>query len=157
MTDALSSSTSHTQTLADLPRRPGCPLVGNFFQLELSRMHQVLAGWSDEFGPMFTFRLGRRPVVVVADPELIQEILKQRPHRYRRLSKVEEVFREMGVHGVFSAEGDDWKRQRKLAAQALDSAHLRAFFPILRRVTERLRRRWERAADAVAPSKCRPI
>lgn len=133
-----------------LPGPKGLPLVGNLHQLDLNQLHRVLERWVNEFGTMFTFRLGTRPVVAVADPELIQEILKQRPGRYRRLEKMETVFRELGFHGVFSAEGEDWERQRKLTARALDTAHLRAFFPVLRTVTERLRRRWERSADSGA-------
>ena len=138
------------QTVSDLPGPKGLPLVGNLLQLDLDRMHRVLEGWCNEFGPMFTFKLGPRPVVVFSEPEVIQEILKQRPQPYRRLDTIESVFREIGIHGVFSAEGEDWQRQRKLTARALDTAHLRAFFPVLRKVTERLRGRWERAADSGA-------
>jgi cytochrome P450 len=53
----------------------------------------------------------------------------------------------MGITGVFSAEGDDWKRQRRLTAHALDASHLRQFFPTLIKVTERLKNRWNIAAD----------
>lgn len=143
-------NTTLSRTISDLPGPKGLPLVGNLLQLDLNQLHRVLERWTNEFGTLFTFRLGTRPVVAVADPELIQEILKQRPKRYRRLDKVETVFRELGFHGVFSAEGEDWERQRKLTARALDTAHLRAFFPVLRTVTERLRRRWERGADSGA-------
>ncbi len=139
-----------TKTLADLPGPHGLPLVGNLLDLDLDRLHRVLVGWCDEFGTFFTFKLGSRPVLAIAEPELVQEILKQRPQRYRRLDTIESVFREMGIHGVFSSEGEDWQRQRKLTARALDTAHLRAFYPVLRKVTERLRRRWERAADSGA-------
>ena len=138
------------KTVSDLTGPRGLPLVGNLLQLDLDQLHRVLGRWCDEFGTMFTFRLGTRPVVAIAEPELIQEILRQRPKRYRRLDKVEAVFRELGVHGVFSAEGEDWERQRKLTARALDTAHLRAFFPVLRTVTERLRHLWERAAASGA-------
>ena len=91
-----------------------------------------------------------RPVVVVADPELIQHILRNRPNLYRRLGTIEPVTKEMGVNGVFSAEGDDWRRQREVIADALDSRHLRGFFPTLIKVTERLKNRWKRVADKEA-------
>jgi cytochrome P450 len=86
-------------------------------------------------------------VVVVADPEVSQYILRNRPKSYRRLGTIEPVFKEMGINGVFSAEGDDWKRQRRLTAHALDASHLRQFFPTLIKVTERLKNRWNIAAD----------
>ena len=63
---------------------------------------------------------------------------------------IEPVTKELGINGVFSAEGDDWRRQRGLIAHALDASHLREFFPTLIKVTERLRNRWSRAADKEA-------
>jgi cytochrome P450 len=54
----------------------------------------------------------------------------------------------MGINGVFSAEGEQWRRQRRLAMQALDAKHLRSFFPTLINVTRRLQQRWAMAAAA---------
>jgi cytochrome P450 len=141
-------STSATlQTLTDLPGPKGLPLLGNLLQLDLKQLHRVLERWGDEFGALYKFDLGRRPVVVVTDPDLNQLILRNRPKLYRRLGTIESVFQEMGITGVFSAEGEDWKRQRRMTAHALDAQHLRQFFPTLIKVTERLRNRWNIAAD----------
>jgi cytochrome P450 len=123
------------------------PLLGNLLQLDLTQLHRVLQRWADEFGSLYKFQLGQKPVLVVADPELNQTILRNRPKLYARLGTIDPVFKEMGITGVFSAEGEDWKRQRRLTAHALDAAHLRQFFPTLLKVTERLRKRWEREAD----------
>ncbi len=135
------------RTLRELPGPSGVPLLGNLLQLDLSRLHRVLQQWADQFGPVYRFQLGRKPVLVVADPELNQTILRNRPKLYARLGTIEPVFKEMGITGVFSAEGEDWKRQRRLTAHALDAAHLRQFFPTLMKVTERLRQRWQADAD----------
>jgi cytochrome P450 len=52
---------------------------------------------------------------------------------------MQSVIGEMGAHGLFSAEGDDWRKQRRLVMKAFDPAHLKHYFPSLQRVTERLR------------------
>ena len=135
------------RTLTDLPGPRSLPLLGNLLQLDLKQLHRVLERWCNEFGMLYTFDIGRKPVVVIADPELIQTILRQRPKVYRRLGTIESVFTEMGITGVFSAEGEDWKRQRRLTAHALDAGHLRQFFPTLIKVTERLKTRWSKAAE----------
>ena len=44
-------------------------------------------------------------------------------------------------------EGEPWKRQRKVVALALNSAHLNQFFPKMHETTGRLLRRWQKAAD----------
>jgi cytochrome P450 len=140
-------ATAPMQTLTDLPGPKGLPLLGNLLQLDLKQLHRVLERWTDEFGALYKFQLGQRPVLVVSDPELNQTILRNRPKIYARLGTIEPVFKEMGITGVFSAEGEDWKRQRRLTSHALDTSHLREFFPTLIKVTERLRNRWNRAAE----------
>ena len=135
------------RTVKDLPGPKGLPLLGNLVQLDLKQLHRVLERWADEFGTVYKFQLGQRPVLVVTDPDLNQIILRNRPKLYRRLGTIEPVFQEMGISGVFSAEGEDWKRQRRMTAHALDAQHLRQFFPTLIKVTGRLKNRWKAAAD----------
>src|SRR5690349_6526797 len=104
------------RTLTDLAGPRGLPLLGNLLQLDLKQLHRVLEGWCNEFGSIYSFALGRKPVVVVGDPEVNQSILRNRPKSYRRLGTIDPMFKEMGINGVFSAEADDWKRQRRLTA-----------------------------------------
>jgi cytochrome P450/nitrite reductase/ring-hydroxylating ferredoxin subunit len=139
-----------TRQIRDLSGPRGWPLVGNTFQLSPSRAHQVFEGWAAEHGPLFVVRVPG-PVVVASSPELCAQILRARPETYRRASQIERVFEELGISGVFSVEGDAWRAQRRLAVEALAPRHLRGFYPTLRQVTERLSRRWERAADAGQP------
>ena len=139
------------QTLRELPGPKGLPLLGNLHQLDLKQLHRVLEKWADEFGTPYAFKLGQRPIVVVTEPEAIQTVLRNRPKLYRRLGTIEPVFEEMGISGVFSAEGEAWKRQRRLTAHALDASHLREFFPTLIKVTERLKNRWHNAARQQVP------
>lgn len=135
------------RTRDDLPGPRPWPVVGNALQLEPRRLHVTLEGWARRYGPLYRVRLGARPFVVVTDPGLIAEVLRKRPDTYRRIDRMQIIFDELGVSGVFSAEGAEWRPQRKLAMGALDHRHLTAFFTTLREVAERLYRRWELAAD----------
>jgi cytochrome P450/nitrite reductase/ring-hydroxylating ferredoxin subunit len=135
--------------LDDLPGPRGAPLVGNLAALlDLPRLHTTLERWARAHGPMYVFRAGRRPFVVVSDRELIEQVLRARPESYRRLTKMAVVIEELGAAGVFSAEGAAWRPQRRLAMEALSHRHLSGFYPTLRTVAERLRRRWDAAAEA---------
>jgi cytochrome P450 len=54
----------------------------------------------------------------------------------------------MNANGVFSVEGAAWRPQRRLVMQALASRNLSVFFPVLKEITERLRKKWEHSANA---------
>lgn len=137
---------SSFRSLDQLPGPPGLPLLGNVLQLDTTRFHTILEAWSAQYGSLYTFKFASRPALVIAEPELIRQALRSRPETYRRAGAMAPVFKEMGIHGVFSAEGDEWRRLRRLVMQALDQAHLRQFYPTLTTVTDRLHRVWSRAA-----------
>ena len=131
----------------DLPGPAGLPIIGNFHQVRFSRLHLDLEKWADRYGPLFRVRFGPSDVVVVSDRATIQRLLIQRPQAFRRTRRLESVAKEMRLKGVFAAEGDDWRRQRRIVAAALNRAHIEDFFPHLVMTAERLRRRWQQAAD----------
>jgi cytochrome P450/nitrite reductase/ring-hydroxylating ferredoxin subunit len=135
-----------SRTVHDLPGPRGLPLLGNALSLDLERLHAVLERWSERFGPLYRVDFGPRRMVVTSAPALIQQALRERPETFRRLGTVEPVFRELGIDGVFSAEGVAWRPLRKLTLEALAPAHLRSFYPALRTVAERLHQRWTAAA-----------
>ncbi len=137
-----------TRRLEDLPGPRPLPLVGNALQIERTTMHRTIEAWAAEYGPMFLLRTGSQKILVVTDPKVAEPLYRARPDTYRRPSLIEEVFEELRVAGVFSAEGEAWRAQRRLAMEALSQRHLRGFFPSLSRVAERLLRRWGTAADA---------
>ncbi len=132
--------------LDELPSPRGLPLLGNLHQLDLPRLHRVLEGWCAEYGSPFMMRFGRMKVFVSSDAELLQQALRERPEGYRRVRAIESVLSEISANGVFSAEGEAWRPQRKLIMQALNATHFRGFFPTLQAITARLHRRWDAAA-----------
>ncbi len=130
-----------------LPGPGGLPIVGNLHQIRFSRLHLDLEKWADRYGPVYRIRIGPSDVVVVSDRATIQRILVQRPQAFRRTRALESVATEMRLRGVFATGGDEWRRQRRIVAAALNHARLEDFFPRLVVTTERLRRRWQQAAD----------
>ncbi|SES97601.1 cytochrome P450 [Stigmatella erecta] len=135
------------RAIAELPGPTGYPLVGNALELLSDQMHQVIEGWETTYGSIFRFRLGPRDVVAVSKPALVQQILRQRPENFRRMSSFATVFAEMGTPGVLSAEGAPWRSLRRLTMVALSNRNLKTFYPTLKDVAERLYRRWKQAAD----------
>lgn len=140
-------SAKPSRSWKDLPGPPPVPILGNAHHVDPPRIHKTLERWARTYGPIFRFRLFGKHFIGVAEPEAIQEILRNRPEGFRRLGSIEGVFQEMGANGVFSTEGAAWNRQRALTVPAFNSAHLIPFFPTLTQVTDRLRRRWQGPAE----------
>ncbi len=135
--------------LVDLPGPPGLPRVGNLLQIKLARIHRDVEQWSARYGPLFRMQIGSRTVLVVADHEVTNAVLRARPHDFRRPSRTTTIGREMGLKpGVFNAEGAAWQNQRRMVMACFSPGNIRAYFPAMRKVTERLQGRWLAAARA---------
>jgi cytochrome P450 len=139
------------RSLDELPGPPRVPLLGNALQLKPKQLHRIMSRWANQYGPLFVFKVAATRVLTVADAETIQQLLRERPDRFRRWRKMEEIGAEIKADGLFTAEGAAWRRQRKFVMHALNASHVREFVPRLEEVTARLRRRWWRAALAGMP------
>jgi cytochrome P450 len=133
-----------TRSIDDLPGPPRLPVLGNVHQMvrpaRAWQVHLTAERWSERYGPIFRFDVGSRRMVTISDADAINTILRDRPDGFRRWSEQEAIFHEMGIDGVFSAEGADWRRQRALVVRALNSNHLQRYFHVVRIATERLYR-----------------
>ncbi len=135
---------------SSLKQPPAWPLVGSLPYFDPPRVHLVFEQWALRYGTPFRVNLGRRQMLVIDDPVEIGRILRARPGAFRRVRPVESIFRELGIAGLFSSEGADWERQRRMVMRAFDPAHLKSYFPSLIKVTMRLLARFARAADSGA-------
>ncbi|MCY4305839.1 MAG: cytochrome P450 [Aestuariivita sp.] len=132
----------------DLPGPAGLPVIGHLHRIRLNKLHLVLEEWAEQYGSIFQIRIGRNRVAIISDRPTIQEILRERPAIYRRTSILESVANEINLNGVFTAEDEAWHRQRKFVTTAFDRQNFRAFFPKLMLILNRLKKRWDKAADA---------
>ena len=140
-----------------LPGPRGIPVLGNALQIESSRFHQQLEAWCVEFGPLFKVQIVNRTILVVGDHQLVAAILRDRPDGFRRTSRFEEIWREMNLPtGVFGANGETWRRQRRMVMAGFDPAHVKRYFPALQTVAQRLVGRWHKAARANAAIELQP-
>lgn len=134
-----------------LPGPKGLPLIGCLHRARLSSLHTFFEESALEFGDIYKVRLGLTGLTVIAQPELIQKILKSRPLHFRRASKLDEVMRREDINGLFNAEGEDWKVHRRIVTRGLDIKHLQKFFPAMSAITGRFHQNMENAARSGKP------
>lgn len=139
---------AHAQRrLSDLPSPPSLPWIGHAHLFRPHRMHRQLEEWGQAHGTPYRLNLAGLQIMVIDDPEVAHALLRDRPANVSRGRVIRPVFAELGIDGLFSTEGDEWLPQRKLIMSSLNTANFRAFFPTIRYITERLYRRWRRAAE----------
>ena len=133
----------------DLPGPRGLPLFGNALQLDRPRMHQQFEQWSHEFGPLFKLKVPGRRMLVASNHEMVATVLRDRPDGFSRPRKLEQIWIELGLPvGLFIANGDVWKRQRRMVMAGFDPTHVKNYYPAMVGVAQRLTARWHRAASA---------
>jgi len=126
--------------------------LGNALQFRSSSLHLRLENWARIYGPYYKLRVPGRDLLVVSDHAAVAKVLRDRPSGFSRTARLREIGQEMGLQpGVFSAEGDDWLRQRRMVMAGFDPGHVRRYFPALVQVAQRLGKRWERAAQSPDP------
>jgi cytochrome P450 len=110
--------------LATAPGPRGLPLVGSLFDLARDPLEFVTAT-SRTFGGIARYRIGPETVFLLTDPDAIQALLVDgrdvcKDHVTAGLARI------LGT-GLLTAEGDLWKRQRKLAAPSFQPRHLATY------------------------------
>jgi cytochrome P450/nitrite reductase/ring-hydroxylating ferredoxin subunit len=137
-----------TRSLDDLPGPKRLPLIGNLHQLVPTKAHLILEEWAARYGPIYQFSMGARRIVATTDPASIDDVLRARPETFRRPENLDRIISELGVKGVFNAEGEAWRPQRKLSVAALAQRNQHRLSPSIERVARRLKTRWDRSASA---------
>lgn len=147
-TSDLTPSVAYRYRLCDLPGPKSLPILGNMHQIKPNEFHLCLERWARQYGRSYQVHLGRNTALVVTDPALFIPLLRDRPENFTRFFSLKKIIEESGVCGIFTAEGEDWRMQRKLLMRAFTPELVRRFFPHLQTMTERLRLHWQRAAES---------
>ncbi|WHP29397.1 cytochrome P450 [Trabulsiella odontotermitis] len=127
--------------LSQLPAPPEKGLLGHVYFLKKGNIHRQMMEWQRDYGSLYRLRAGLKKALVITDVDLIREILKARPHDFRRISNIEAVFEEAGMNGVFSSEGENWKFRRRIVEGALQPGQLERFHPHMQSITARFSER----------------
>ncbi|WP_158101033.1 cytochrome P450 [Variovorax sp. JS1663] len=137
-------------SIGQLPGPKESLVLGHLLQLKIPRLHLQLEGWARTYGDIYRLRVARQQIVVISRTEDIATVLRARPDTWSRPRNFAAIARESDAFGLFAAEGDEWRRQRRMVMSGFDPEHLRNYMPTLTRVTRRLRRRWIAAAHEKA-------
>ncbi|RJF95699.1 cytochrome P450 [Noviherbaspirillum saxi] len=144
------------RSIRDLPGPRGVPFLGNALQIKTSRIHLQLEAWSRVYGERYRISLGPRTFLVTSNQNDISQVMKDRPDGFRRTSRLEMISKGFGMGGLFSANGEQWKRQRPLIMSAFNPGHVKAYFSAIHTATRRLQQRWKNFSESGAAFELEP-
>lgn len=83
----------------------------------------------------------------VTAPDLVERVLLRDSDSFRKSDSEDRVFGPLLGGGLLTAEGEDWKWQRRLLAPLFRPADLAAFVPEIRAAADALVARWRAGGD----------
>ncbi|KAF9956549.1 hypothetical protein BGZ72_002683 [Mortierella alpina] len=104
----------------DLKGPSGWPLIGNLLDVMLTPQNQILqqqVADHEKYGDVYSVSipaLGR--IINVTDPEIVDHILRVNFWAYVKGPRARVNLEPLVGQGIFSADGEHWKWQRKLAS-----------------------------------------
>jgi len=124
-------------------RGVNCPkpiiFIGTFYFFEFftKTLNEIINDKYKIYGRIHGGYFGTRPVITVAEPELIKNITTRDFHLFvdRQDFKTNNPMFE---RSLFNLKGDDWKRMRSLVSSTFSSGKMRKMHPLIEKCVESL-------------------
>ncbi|KAF9963339.1 hypothetical protein BGZ65_004207 [Modicella reniformis] len=104
----------------NLPGPRGLPFIGNLILMAttpMSQISQLHDRYHEKYGSTWTFTiLGLGRTIMVNDPAVLEHVLKTNFWAYEKGPILRESMEDLLGHGIFGADGEHWKWQRKMAS-----------------------------------------
>ncbi len=111
----------------DLPEVSGAePLLGHMRAMRVDRMG-FLRRLADEVGRMSRLDTFGRRAVVVNHPEVLHELLVERARAFEKTEVMRFALYPLAGEGLFTSNGDLWRRQRKLMAPLFHAGQMERY------------------------------
>lgn len=99
-----------------------------------------------DMGDAVRMRVAGRYLTAVYHPDAIHRVLVERQPNYVKQTRGYQQLRKLLGNGLLTAEGDLWKRNRRIAQPAFQHRRIAGFADVMMRATNDLATQWEAAA-----------
>jgi hypothetical protein len=121
--------------LSSLPVVAGMKTLGHQHLFKSDRL-RFLRSTADA-GPLARVRFLRRWVVMVSSPEVVHEVLVEHASSFEKSPALRMVLHDIAGQGLFTSEGDLWKRQRRLMSPLFHPSQLGRYATSMNAVARR--------------------
>ena len=137
-----------------LPPQPArWPIVGHMNYLTSGEMYKTFLNLHRELGDIFYLNvLNKREVIVVRSPQALQHVLQMNNKNYIKGEELD-VVRPLIGQGLFTSEGDYWRRQRRMMQPAFHRKQIALLAQVMIDTTAEMLERWGTLARSGQPVK----
>lgn len=96
-----------------------------------------------EFGDLVKIKYGPFPLYVVNHPDLFHDVLVSQHEHYHKSRTTKRGLYPVVGEGLFTSDGELWKRQRKLAQPAFHTKRIAGYAEIMVNYSQRLIHEWQ--------------
>jgi cytochrome P450 len=123
----------------NIPGPPPTLFFGNFLEIFKSNGQSfAIKKWTDKYGHIFGYFEGHTPVLVVSDPDVLEDILVKSFSKFHSRREVLMLDSRAKNTGLSRAVGPRWKRQRLVLNPTFSSAKLKQMSSLIHRSIEAL-------------------
>ncbi len=112
------------------------------WRVDFDSLNFMLKG-ARQFGNFYAIWVGDNPIYVVSDPALVHQILVERAAEFHKADLVKHAVGSFAGNGLFTNEGEFWRRQRKLAQPAFHHGRIAAYGTTMVQQTQDLLADWQ--------------
>lgn len=127
------------------------PLLGHLPEMgSVEYFNSKCEEWANLYGQetgCFEIDMAGIHYLIVCRADRAQELFRLRPIKVRRTRQMVESSLSIGHCGVFSAEGDVWKREHRIVSAALNQANLSDYLSVIKTMVDRLLAKWRAQLD----------
>jgi cytochrome P450 len=122
-------------SMSSLPVVAGSNALGHAHLFRDDRLRFLRS--AGEAGPLSRVRFLNRWVLLVNSPEAAHEVLVERAASFEKSPGLRLVLRDLAGEGLFTSEGELWRRQRRLMSPLFHASQLSAYAATMNEVARR--------------------
>jgi cytochrome P450 len=115
---------------------------------EFTRDRLAFVHKAARIGPVVSFKLGQLLFHLISTPEDVKRVLVDNAANYSKETRGQDLLRVVLRDGLFTSDGELWKRQRRLIQPAFHKDRIASFAPVMIDATRELVDRWAPLAAA---------
>ena len=135
--------------ILNVPCPTPLPFLGNYFELRKynGAIHLMLYDYVKKYGKVFAVCLGGKPSLVVAEPELLKQILIKDFPNFRNRFQAAKSPPPMDK-SLLNAKDNTWKRIRSTLTPTFSAGKMKLMVPLIEKSCDTLVEKLEEIADS---------